>query len=147
MGPLFLFVLNRLFDEQGDPDEPASTGTRTGRFTLIQVKSLRGLNKGSIRIEDPGTLTLKKGIDGYGKPLHLTRYRPGVIKSWKNARAICQEVARTRYRFDLLFIDNHPAPERVRVLCPRCLTYWNWDESLSRNLGQEHGRLCPHCHG
>ena len=83
MGPLSLFVLNSLMQGKHDEDEPDRLPPRIGRFTLIQVKSLQGLNKGSIRIEHPGILILKNGVEGYGKPLHLTRYRPGIIKSWK----------------------------------------------------------------
>jgi len=147
MGPLSLFVLNSLLQKRHDEDEPEHVPPRIGRFTLVQVKSLRGLNKGSIRIENPGILALKNGVDGYGKALYLARYRPGIIKSWKNARAVCQEIARIRYHFDLLFIDDHLDSERVRVLCPRCRTYWTWNEASFQNIVLEAGRLCTHCHG
>ena len=145
MGPISLFILNKLLLDSGEKTPKELEPRKTDRLTLIQVKSLTGLNKGSIRESDHGVLALKNGVEGFGKPLHHARFRPGVIKSWKNALTICKEVARKRYGFDLLFIDNNSSADKVSVLCPRCYTYWNWDETLDNNLNKSSDRLCGVC--
>ena len=145
MGPLSVYLIHTVMANRSE--QPAFTGEMPGEthFTLVQLKCLRGVNKGSIRTETLGTLALCEGTDGFGQPLHRVRYNPIHLKSWRNARLICQEIARMRYHFDLLFMDNHPDDDRVHVLCPHCQTYWTWHETIPNDLKRVSGRICRTC--
>jgi hypothetical protein len=129
-----------------EADTPPPTGRRRGRMTLIQIKALRDLKKGSIRIRRPGVLALCPGVHECARPLRRTRFRPGGLKAFKNAALILLEIARQRYRFDLLFVEDvNRQRERVEVLCPHCQRYWSWRDSLPNDLRKPSGRLCEHC--
>jgi len=143
MGPISLCALNALADRS---TLPRSNARPKGRFTLIQLMALNGLQKGCIRTMESGVVALKEGIAGRGPRLHQARFRPGGLNSWKNAQLICLEAARQHYRFDLLFIEDAVAQtDTVRVLCPHCRRYWSWNESASNNLATASGRLCRLC--
>ena len=116
-----------------------------GKMTLFHVMALNNVSKASIRPVGRGVMGLKKGASGYGNILYQANYNPGSLFSIKKAHLLCEEEARTRYHFEVLFFDNGGWAHRVSVACPRCNDYWTWKEALENDLSQEAGRLCPEC--
>ena len=144
MGPLSLVTLHALRPASDPVPQPAADPPPRG-MTLLQVQSLNHLMMGNIRTVRNNVLGLRRGIQGYGRNLFKVHFHPWHMRSIVTARRMCLEVARTRYRFDLLFVERGPDQDIVNVLCPVCQAYWPWHEHLPNNLRATAGRLCPVC--
>lgn len=148
MGPLSLYLLRHLYPDQTAPDAVCRKPWHEKQhMTLIQIQALNGLKKGNIRSAEYGVLSLQSGVYGGGENLFRANFRPGAGCSWHNASKLCQEVARTVFDFDLLFVQRHHRADAVRVLCPACRSYWTWQEMLKNDLRKPSGRLCARCSG
>lgn len=147
MGPLGLLLLNGRVKRLMKTADPAHLPDgRKGGLTLIQLKALNQLRKGWVQPLETGVMTLlPAGKTAPEDGLFRARFRPGGPKSVNIARCLCLEVARQRYRFDLLFVKAPPFQESVAVLCPHCRQYWTWHESSPNNLLKRSGRLCTAC--
>lgn len=146
MGPFSLLTLKALGTDD-DPDRQATESRPPRGMTLLQVQSLNNLRMGTIRPVRANILGLRRGVEGYGRNLYKVYFHPWRLRSILNAHHVCEEVARTEYGFDLLFVSHTPAGNRVEVLCPRCHRYWQWVEGAPNNLRTFDGRLCPACAG
>jgi len=144
MGPFSLLTLHALRTNE-DSGHWATESRPPRGMTLLQVQSLSNLRMGTIRPVRANILALRRGVEGYGRSLYKVYFHPWRLRSILNAHHICEEVARTEYRFDLLFVSHTPAGKRVEVLCPMCHRYWTWTEGAPNNLRTPNGRRCPSC--
>jgi hypothetical protein len=114
-------------------------------MTLLQVQSLHHLGLGNIRPIEFNVLGLRRGIRGCGRSLFKVYFHPWRLRSILNAQRLCLEAARTRFDFDILFVQSEPDHDRVHVRCPACHAYWSWREGLPNDLRTAEGRRCAGC--
>jgi hypothetical protein len=144
LGPLSLLIFPSLHANAHAP-EPTPSNLSTPGMTLLQVQSLNHLGIGNIRPVEFNVLSLRRGIRGYGRSLFKAYFHPWRLRSILNAQRLCLEAARTRFGFDLLFVERGPEQDRVHVRCPACHAYWPWHEGLPNDLRTATGRRCPRC--
>jgi hypothetical protein len=144
VGPLSLFTFPSLHAGiQGLLAPPANPPTPG--MTLLQVQSLNHLGMGNIRPAAFNVLSLRRGIRGYGHSLFKAYFHPWRLRSILSAQRLCLEAARTRFGFDLLFVERGPEQDQLHVRCPDCHAYWPWREGLPNDLRTAAGRRCPRC--
>ena len=144
MGPLSLLALQCRKPADAAFSSPLRD-TPTRGMTLLQIQSLNHLGMGNIRTLQTNILGLRRGIRGYGRSLFKVHFHPWRMRSILNAQRLCLEVARTRFGFDLLFVERGPDQDIVHVRCPVCHAYWPWRQGLPNDLRTTAGRRCPHC--